>query len=182
METPSTGVQQFTKEDNLSSRPETTKDLLEKIICDTNDHHLIDSPETETNETPPIVNSQSLLDFKKLRNVGDNIKYRVNYANSVLKESMAYEKKMITNSLKRVIQIRDDEEVSFQILFDHYFGQASPTFQIFQENLHEDYEFFLKFLSTTMILQSYRLSITMLFESSTIFDKKILMVCGSGDT
>ena len=182
METPSTGVQQFTEEHNLSSRLETTKDLLEKIISETNDHHLIDSSETETNETPPIVNSQSLLDFKKLRNVGDNIKYRVNYANSVLKKSMAYEKKMIATSLKRVIQIRDDEEVSFQILFAHYFGQASPTFQIFQENLHEDYEIFLKFLSTTMILQSYRLTITMLFESSTIFDKKILMVCGSGDT
>ena len=79
---------------------------------------------------------------------------------------------MIMRSVRKVLLKRRCDEVYLDDIFNFYFGEQSAMVQVILENTDLTYEMFLKFLSTTMILQGLRLSISMLHDVKYILIMK----------
>ena len=83
--------------------------------------------------------------------------------------------KMIKSKLKRSLNLNDrlpnlDDLVTF------FFGPSSKITNLFLEHLEIDYLMFLKFISTILVLQAYRLSMTLLQHDDSMINKTKLQV------
>ena len=89
---------------------------------------------------------------------------------------MRVESTMINQSVRNILGLSATDGVSTEHIFYYYFGESSKFASLFIEHLGKDYCFFLKFLNTTFILQAYRLSITMLFDQSSLISNTVIKV------
>ena len=68
------------------------------------------------------------------------------------------------------------EEVYIEDLFQYYLGPDSEFTKTFLEATMLSYEGFLKFCSTTFLLQGLRLSISMFYDMISVVDEKLIKV------
>ena len=134
--------------------------------------------EIDCNSTPLIgIETNSVSDFKSIPPLEKkNVIYTEDKATKEMERSMAVECDMINISVRETMRIPPNEEVTSEHLFSFYFGESSKLAYLFMKHIDTDYVYFLKFLSTTFILQAYRLSITMLFEESSLIDDNVIKV------
>lgn len=134
--------------------------------------------EIDCNGTQLIgIQTNSVGDFKSIPPLEKhNVLYTEDKATKEMEHSMRVECDMINTSIRETMRIPPSEEVTSEDLFGFYFGQSSKIANLFMKHLGTDYVYFLKFLSTTFILQAYRLSITMLFEKSSLIDDNVIKV------
>ena len=120
------------------------------------------------------VNSQSIADFKPMNSQKEKIVFHDDLSKQEIQKSMLVEYSMITESAKTTLGVSDINRVTHETLFSYYFGNESKFVIIFMKYVNVDYEYFLKFVSTTLLLQAYCLSITMLHDDSSSIDKKVI--------
>ena len=134
--------------------------------------------EIDCNSTPLIgIQTNSVIDFKSIPPLEKkNVLYTEDKATKEMEQSMRVECDMINISVRETMKIPPSEELTSEDLFRFYFGQSSKLANLFMKQIGTDYVYFLKFLSTTFILQAYRLSITMLFEESSLIDDNVIKV------
>ena len=120
------------------------------------------------------VSPQSIDDFKPLDSqMNEKISFHEDISKKDIEKSILVEYKMITQSVLTALGLSNINEMTHDSLFSYYFGHESEFVKIVLRCINNDYEFFLKFLSTTIVLQAYRLSITMLHDDSSMIDKWI---------
>ena len=129
------------------------------------------------NNMGPCVQPQNVNDFKSLsENVSRNVIFKRDKATTDMQEAMKVESTMINGSVKENLGLSPNDDVSTEHIFDYYFGETSKFASLFIQHMGKDYHYFLKFLNTTFILQAYRLSISMLYDRSSLINKTILKV------
>lgn len=123
------------------------------------------------------VTPQKLENFTAIR---DDFKLKIQFeldgATKILSNSMTAEKKMISSKVCGALNKEEESDVTIDDFVNYFFGRKSKMTTLFLEHLGIDYLTFLKWISTILILQSYRLSISLLHDKNGIIDKNIIDV------
>ena len=152
---------------------EMTQDLLKdstqngKLNCIFDDDVEVDDYE---------VLPQKLENFKSLTDPErSSIVFEPDESTQTVSKSMQTEYEIILNRIRKSLSLNANTDPTIDDLVNYYYGPSSEMTKLFLDYLNLDYSTFLRWISTIFILQSYRMSITLLYHEDGLIDKKLLM-------
>ena len=123
------------------------------------------------------IKPQKLDNFTAIRDDEKvKIRFETDAATKILSKSIREENKMITAKIHIALNKSEEDGIDMDDFIQYFFGTQSEMTTVFLHHLGIDYLTFLKWISTILILQSYRLSISLLHDTNGIIDKKIIDV------